>query len=100
MPIEPSGSHECSATRISAMLKDSNDEQITNVLIQTFWEICRADDNNPLILPETVHLDKQLIQRLFQVLLVASVTLATDCVQLVDKDNSRLFLACKSKQIA
>lgn len=42
---------------------------------------------------ETIQLDEELIKSLPEVLLVFGATFPTDCVQLVNKDDSRLLLS-------
>lgn len=48
---------------------------------------------------ETVQLHKQLIQRLFHVMLVPRAALASNGVQFIDKNDGRLFLPSCGKQL-
>jgi len=49
-------------------------------------------------LVETIQLDEKLIKSLPEILLVFGAALPTDCVQLINKDDSRLLLSCSCKE--
>ena len=59
-----------------------------------------GDDDNPLVRLEAVHLDEQLIQRLFPLFVAERVAAAAaaDGVELVDEDDARGVAACVLEQ--
>ena len=63
--------------------------------VQHVWTVGRCDHDHAVIDVKTVHLDQQLVQGLFTLIVTtahAGSTLTTDRVNLVDKDNARCLL--------
>jgi len=51
-------------------------------------EVGSGNDDDALSLGKTIQLNEKLVESLPKILLVFGATLATNCVQLVDKDGS------------
>lgn len=68
--------------------------------VQTFWKISCSDYDNTFRLLEPIQLYKQLIQRLLQVLLISVTAFTTNSIQLINKDDGRLFLPSSGKEIS
>ena len=83
MPVEPTGSEQCR--------------------IQYIGAVGRSDQNNPVVGFESIHLDQQLVQGLFALIIApteAGATVTSNRVNFVDKYNARRFLLALNEQIA
>src|SRR4051812_16769775 len=65
--------------------------------------VCSGDDDNTVILIEAIHLDEELVQGLLTLVVATAKTCATvasDGVNLVDKDDTRRMLFRLIEEIA
>ena len=72
-------------------------------LVEDLRPVCRADDDDSLGRIETVHLGKQLVERLLPLLVTAAVlivTAAADGINLIDEDDAGRILCGLAEQIA
>lgn len=98
MLVKPARSNERTVRSITsdkAVIRERRHLRVKRV-----GEVSRGNDDDAFILQEAVHFDQKLIESLFHVVLVAARPLATYCVQLVDEDDGRLLLACRSEEVA
>ena len=71
--------------------------------IQNIFPVCRRHNDNALVDAESVHLDKQLVQRLLTLVMTAAQTTASSSrhsVDLIDKDDTRCVPFGVLKQIS
>ena len=71
--------------------------------IQNIFPVCRRHNDNALVDAESIHLDKQLVQRLLTLVMSAAQTAASSSrhsVDLIDKDDTRRISLGILKQIA
>ncbi len=97
--VESTRSYE-SATPGNASEETCASRGRQNLRVKRFWEVGRGNDDDALILQETVHLHQKLVESLLHVVLITARPLATDCVQLVNEDDGRLLLACGGEEVA
>ena len=70
--------------------------------VKNIAAVGRGNDDNTLIVAETVHLNQQLVQSLFPFIMTAAQTgtsVTANCVDLIDKDNRRRVFLCLVKQV-
>ena len=71
--------------------------------IEYVRSVRRGEDDDPGVLPESVHLDKQLVQRLLT-LIVSAAKACSSCssysVDLIDKYDTRRCLLCLVEQVS
>ena len=82
-----------------AAVKTSGAEQRR---VQYIWPISRCDQNNAIVRLKTVHFDKQLIERLFALIVTtaeARSAMAADRIDLIYKYDARCILFALLKQI-
>ena len=64
--------------------------------------VCSRQDHNTLSSVKSIHFCKQLVQGLLALVIsahAASVTLFTDGIDLIDKDDTRSFLICLLEEV-
>ena len=70
--------------------------------VQGFGAVCRRQYDDAVVLLKTVHLREQLVQSLFALVIssdIAAISLLTDGIDLIDKDDTGGFFLCLFKQI-
>src|SRR5699024_10924508 len=70
--------------------------------VQYIWTVSRGKNNDSFISTKTIHLDEQLVQGLFTLVVSTtkpSTTLTTNSINLINKYNTRCIFLCVFKQI-
>ena len=70
--------------------------------VQNIGAVGCGNDDNALVRRETVHLNKQLIQRLFALIMPAAdicTALTTNGINLIDKDYARGIFLCLREEV-
>ena len=67
---------------------DTIEKPLLHSLVKALREVSRRNYDNALVLQETVHLDQELIEGLFQVVLIALAPLPTNGVQFVNENDA------------
>ncbi len=71
-------------------------------LVENFRSVGRGKDDNALFAVKSIHLRKQLVQCLLTLFISAAIfgiTASSDCVNLINKNNTRRILLCFLEQV-
>ena len=64
--------------------------------IKHIWTVGRSNNDNTLVTLETIHFNQKLVQRLLTLIVTAAhtnTTVPTDCIDFINKDDTRrIFL--------
>ncbi len=71
-------------------------------LIQNLRSVSRRKDQDSLRRIKTIHLGKELVQGLLTLIIsaIAAVSALTDCIDLIDKDDTRCIFLCLTEEVS